>query len=206
MKKLAIGCFVVLLVAAVAGGGIVYFKVIKPGMQMAGTFIELGEQFRELDRQIENRRPWDPPEGTELTEAQLGRFLSAQRLIRERLAGRLDELNRKYKTIEQELKASGGQAGIREILGAYGDLGTLLLEAKKAQVEALNAQQFSPEEYAWVRNRVYAALGQPVAQLDLSGASTGEAGWPSVSEQTRALVEPHREELLEMAPIAWFGL
>lgn len=48
----------------------------------------------------------------------------------------------------------------------------MLLEAKRAQVEALNAVGFSKSEYEWVRNQLYAAAGVDLAQLDLEGLAS----------------------------------
>ena len=206
MKNFAIGCFAVLLIAAVAGGGIAYFKVIKPGMEMAGSFMKFGEEFEQLEKQVDNRRDFTPPSDRVVSEEQLQRFLAAQQQIETRMQGRFDELKNKYETLEQELKADNSKAGIGDILGAYGDVGGLLLDGKRAQVEALNAQDFSLGEYAWVRDQVYRALGESVAV-----ASFGNSGVPTeyrgqVPQETVERVEPHREELMRSLVIAWWGL
>jgi hypothetical protein len=77
--------------------------------------------------------------------------------------------------------------------------------SKRNQVEALNRHDFSLQEYAWVRQQAYQALGQQVnvASLEQIGA-TRPAQY--ASDQALALVEPHREQLAEMYVLAWFGL
>src|SRR6056297_1285330 len=82
MKKFAIGCFGVLVVLAVVGGGIAWFKVIKPGMEFAGGIAELGQQYSALNDSIENRSGFTPPDDGALSQARFDRFLVAQRAMR----------------------------------------------------------------------------------------------------------------------------
>ncbi len=207
MKNFAIGCLAVLVVLAVAGGGIAWFKVIKPGMEFAGGIAELGREYSELNESIENRSGFTPPAGGELDEDRFHRFLAAQRQMRNELEGRLEELQNKYEALEAEIEQRGGQAGIGDMMEAYGDLTGLLIDAKRAQVEALNAQDFSLPEYTWVRDQVYRAIGESVAVAAISNGAgqTGEYK-ASIPEATREMVEPHREELLEGHALAWWGL
>ena len=203
MGKFMVGCLVVVLVLLVAGGTTAYFFVIKPGMEFAGDVARMGEEFQELNDDIVNTGDFSPPRDATVSEAQFRRFLSTQRYMRDRLAERLQELDRKYEAMKDE--SGQEEMGIKEMAQAYRDLGELILSAKRAQVEALNAQQFSLAEYTWVRNRVYRAIGQSVAV-----AAVGEKGpgtVPSrVAPATVEMVEPHREELMETHALAWFGL
>ena len=49
------------------------------------------------------------------------------------------------------------------------DISNIYMEARRAQVDALNGQKFSDAEYTWVRNRIYEAAGMEVASgIDLS--------------------------------------
>jgi len=207
MKKFAIGCFAVLVVVAIAGGGIAWFKVIKPGMEFAGGIAELGKQYSELNESIENRAGYTPPATGELGEATFQRFLAAQRQMRGDLEGRLEELQSKYEALEQEIDEGGGQAGISDMMGAYSDLTGLLIDAKRAQVQAINDQNFSLQEYNWVRDQVYRAIGESVAVAAVAANpnSSGEFQ-ATVPESTREMVEPHREELMQSHVLAWWGL
>ena len=207
MKKFAIGCFAVLVVLAVAGGGIAWFKVIKPGMEFAGGIAELGKQYSELNESIENRAGYTPPADGELDEDAFQRFLAAQRQMRSDLEGRLKELQTKYEALEQEIDQRGGQAGISDMMGAYSDLTDLLIDAKRAQVEAINDQNFSLQEYNWVRDQVYRAIGESVAVAAIAAnPGTSNEFQASVPEATRQMVEPYREELMESYVLAWWGL
>lgn len=206
MKNFAIGCFAVLLIAAVAGGGIAYFKVIKPGMEMAGSFMKLGEEFESLNKQVDNTRNFAPPGDNLLDEDQLQRFLAAQQQIEQRMAGRFEELKAKYEDLESKLKADGSTAGLGDILGAYGDLGGLLIDGKRAQVEALNDHGFSLGEYAWVRDQAYRAMGESIAVASFGNSGVQTEYKTTIPQETRDMVEPHREQLMRSMVIAWWGL
>ena len=207
MKNFAIGCFAVLVVLAVAGGGIAWFKVIKPGMEFAGGVAELGKQYSELNESIENRAGYTPPADGELGEDTFQRFLAAQRQMRTELEGRLEELQSKYEALEKEIDERGGQAGIGDMIGAYSDLTDLLIDAKRAQVEAINDQDFSLQEYNWVRDQVYRAIGESVAVAAIAANRNASGEFQAtVPEATREMVEPHREELMKAHVLAWWGL
>jgi len=206
MKKFAIGCFGLLVVLAVAGGGITWFKVIKPGMEFAGGIAELGQQYSELNDSIDNRSGFTPPADGALNEGAFNRFLAAQRAMRNRLEGRLQELEQKYKALEEEVDQRGGQASIADMMGAYSDLTDLLIEAKRAQVDALNSQGFSLQEYNWVRGQVYRALGESVAVAAIGENGSAQGINTTVSDVTREMVAPHREELMQAHALAWWGL
>lgn len=209
MKNFVIGCFGVLVLAVLAGGGIVWFKYgddITAGVNTITGWATLAPELEKLNESIENRSGFNPPSTGVLSEQTFNRFLAAQRSMRGQLQGRLEELQQKYEAMEQEIDERGGQASISDMMNAYGDLTTLLIDAKRAQVNALNAQDFSLQEYNWVREQVYRALGEAVAV-----AAIGESGAVSdyettIPETTRELVAPHREELMESHVLAWWGL
>lgn len=207
MKKFAIGCFAVLVVVAIAGGGIAWFKVIKPGMEFAGGIAELGKQYTELNESIENRSGYTPPGDGVLNEDAFQRFLAAQRQMRSDLEGRLEELQSKYEALEKEIDERGGQAGISDMMGAYSDLTDLLIDAKRAQVEAINDHNFSLQEYNWVRDQVYRAIGESVAVAAIAANPNASSEFQAtVPEATRKMVEPYREELMKSHVLAWWGL
>jgi hypothetical protein len=88
----------------------------------------------------------------------------------------------------------------------------LIVDAKEAQVDALNANGFSLGEYAWVRGQVIRAAGFSAYQVDLAAlAADGdddlvrelEADVPAANV---ALVAPYAEELEQFLPLAAFGL
>jgi len=210
MKNFAIGCAAVLVILTVAGVGVVWFKFgddISAGIDAVQGVAKLAPQFEELNDSIENRASYAPPADGELSEDAFQRFLAAQRQMRTELEGRLEELQSKYEALEQEIDERGGQAGISDMMGAYGDLADLLVDAKRAQVEAINDHDFSLQEYNWVRDQVYRAIGESVAVAAIAANPTASTAFQaSVPEATREMVEPHREELMKAHVLAWWGL
>jgi len=233
-KKIALGCAVVLLVALVAGGVAFYHFVYKPGKEMfvAGKeYVEslsgLGEVV-ELEEEVDDRSAYAPPESGELEAEQVERFLAVQRTVRDDLGTRWDDLTRKY-----ESRPEGREPTLQEVLGFWGDLTETAKAAKRAQVEALNEQGYSSDEYRWVKRQVYAAAGAEALAVDLSQVveavqegrfddlremaerygrgGEGEdvvGGEPPdwVPRRNVELVEPHRDELRRAAPLALLGV
>jgi hypothetical protein len=209
MKKFAIGCFAVLVVLTLAGVGIVWFKFgddISAGLDAVQGAAQLATEFEELNDSVENRSTFEAPADGALSERQFDRFMATQRQMRNEMEGRLEELQQKYESMEQEIDERGGQASISEMMGAYSDLTGLLIEAKRAQVAALNAQGFSLQEYNWVRQQVYRALGESVAVAAIAESGAVAQMQTQVPESTREMVAPHREELMESYVLAWWGL
>jgi negative regulator of genetic competence, sporulation and motility len=205
MPKILVGCLVVLLVVVVGGGTAGYFLVVKPAYQFATDVGGFASEFQELNQSVERGGAYAPPADGQLTPEQFQRFLVAQRDMREGMQQRLGELDEKWQEMRADLERRDREPNIVEMVTAYRDLGDLLLEAKRNQVAALNRYQFSLQEYAWVRNQVYMAMGEEVAV-----AAFGEQGHPQrqrqVSDEVLELVSGHREELMEGYALAWFGL
>lgn len=204
MGKFLVGCLVVVLVLLIGGGTAGYFFIIKPGIEYARDYAGMAEEFQELNESIVNSEDYAPPAGTTVSEEQFQRFLAAQRRVRSQMENRLQELDEKYEAMKGEDRQE--EMGVKEMAEAYKDLGGLLLEAKRVQVDALNQQDFSLDEYTWVRNRIYRAIGQSVAVATMGDQESASNQSMQVAEATVAMVEPHREELMENHVLAWFGL
>ena len=69
MKKLAIGCGVVVLVLGVAGAGVAFY-LYRQVSSTISQFAELG-QVPDLERSVRNREPFTPPASEELTDSQI---------------------------------------------------------------------------------------------------------------------------------------
>lgn len=205
MQKFLIGCGALVLLLVVGGGTAGYFFVIKPGWEFVSEVGEFTTEFQNLNKQIERTERFVPPSDGQLDPDRFQRFLVAQRDMRSQLEGELQSLDSKWEEIKQDMAAEGRDANVLEVFTAYRDLGGLLLTAKAAQVQVLNRYQFSLDEYVWTRNQTFRALGEQVAV-----AAVGDQGQPALSGQASdevlALVEPHREELMQSYVMAWFGL
>ncbi len=205
MPKFLLGCLVVLAVLAIGGGTAGYFLVIKPAYDFATDVGGFATEFGELNEQIQRQPRYEPPADGMVTEDQFERFLAAQRDIRTGMAGQLSELKEKWEEMQAEIDEADRDANIVELVTAYRDLSELILDAKRNQVAALNAHDFSLQEYVYVRNQTFRALGEDVAV-----ASFGEQGAPQrarqVPDEVLEMVRPHREELMEGYALAWFGM
>nr|MBA3231297.1 hypothetical protein [Acidobacteriota bacterium] len=155
MKKLALGCGVVVLLLAIAGAGVAYYVY----RQIGATITQFAEfaQVPDLERGVRNRAAFTPPVSGELTEQQVERLVRVQNRIRERLGERFAEFEQRHKTLLEKDRANA--LDLPEVFAMYRGLATAWMDAKRQQVEALNEVSFSLEEYRWVRDRSYSALG-----------------------------------------------
>ena len=216
MKKFAIGCLIVVAVLGVAlgvGGYLFYSNFVKP---YAGSFKQLAE-LPDLDKQITNTTPFRVPDSGELSDEMVKRFIKVQEQLQAKLGPRMDELKAKYDQLDKGMKSENRKASFSEAMTAMKDLTSVLVEAKKAQVQALNEAGYSLREYSWVRNRVYEAVGIVPGTFDIGEMArrgrAGEAvGRPEVREpeevpaKNKTLVAPYQKQLEQWAPLAFFGL
>jgi hypothetical protein len=213
MKKLAIGCLVVLVVFAVVGGIGAYWMYNK-AKGMVSSLSQL-QEIPKVEAQVQNKAEFTAPGNGELSGDQVARYMAVQKTIKDRLGARLTDLDAKYKALNGK---NEGAASFGDGIDALKDLGSLVLEAKKVQVDALNAQRFSLAEYSWTRRSVYQAAGVPLSvdfEQVIRSAQAGqtptketmtEAVTGPVPDKNKELVAPHVEALRENAGLAFFGL
>ncbi len=215
MKKVAIGCGVVLLLGMIGVSVAFYFVYIKAReyTQSLRQFAEIAE----LDKSVANRASFHAPANGELTEDAVRRFVAVQESMSAKLGPRIQELTERSNQLQRRQESEHRDATPVEVISVVKDLMGLILQAKNAQVEALNASHFSLEEYDWVRRRVYAAAGMPLAQINFDNLPEAIKNGGTVSSEPRsldadvpprnkALVEPYLPKLKDWAPFAFFGL
>jgi hypothetical protein len=216
MKKLAVGCGLVVLVTGVAAAGIAYYLYRQVSSTVA-QFAELA-QVADLERGVRNRAAFVPPSSEELTDSQIEKLLQVQSEVRRRLGERMTAFEAKYKALSQKENASIGDAPA--LLRAYSDLAATWIDAKRGQVEALNTAGLSLDEYRWVRDQAYRALGMPFVDLDIGklvdqarrGVTSETPGQlrgsiePAGPESNRTRVEKVKKQLEENLALASFGL
>lgn len=207
------GCLGVVLVLVLAVGVAAWWFVLRPLQQMAGVVEEVAA-IQELDQRVTNRSAFAAPEDGTLSEAQVERYVAVLTTVRTDLDRNLQTLQRRYEDLD-------GRApelmDIPRLAGAYLDLFRLLVQAKEAQVEALNAEGFSVAEYQWVRSQVVAAVGIPGVGYDIGSFAQAFADGrdptaasavpaPTVTPANRELVEPYADELDDVAFLVLLGL
>lgn len=221
MQKLLIGCLVIVVLCAVGLGiaGYLGYRAAQPALQQAREYVtNLGRlsELSDLEQQIANRSTFSAPASGELTEAQVEDFVRVQTHMRQGLGSRMQEIEAKYKGLSSD---SERQPTPSELFSALGDVAGLFVDARRYQVEALNAEGLSQAEYDWVKGRVYAAAGMQIAsgfdlrqieQMARDGAAQVgveplEVPSPDVPDKNRELVKPHMEQMKDWLPLAFFG-
>jgi hypothetical protein len=221
MKKLLVGCLVIVVLGAVALGVGAYFvyRAATPYIEDARAALRGLSELGELEKDIKNTTPHTPPQSGELTEAQLQRFARVQDHVRTTLGQRMKEFESKYEHLKSQ-NQGGNQPSFTEAMAALRDLASVFLDARRYQVDALNKEGFSQSEYSWVRNRVFEAAGIEAANMiDLGqleravreGTGMEDFSAPrvptrDVPEKNRELVKPYLQQMDQWIPLAFFGL
>lgn len=221
MKKILTGCLIVLVIALIGFGvaGYYAYRFARPMIESAGDYVSKASEISRLGDRVANKTPYVPPANGELTASQVERFVAVQGRVRTELGDRWAEIEAKSAEIRK--KTEGKQdlsfAEVREI---FSGIAGLYMEARRAQVGALNIHKFSDGEYTWVKRRVYEAAGMQVASsVDFSAledlAREGaqktstklpDLPMPEVPAANIKLVQPHLAQLKEWIPMAVLGL
>ncbi|HET6578364.1 MAG TPA: hypothetical protein VFG66_08575 [Gemmatimonadales bacterium] len=215
MKQLAIGCAVLLGLGIAGGAAASYLTYRKVTSTFAG-FAEIGT-LPELERSVRKQGSYTPPASGEPSRAQVEQVLAVQQAVRARLGTRADEFDHRYRRLLAQDRATA--ADLPDLVSAYRDLAAAYVHGKRAQVDALNRAGLSLEEYRWTRAQMYAALGMPLMDIDVSrmieDVKAGRQPETPVYQMTVAptgspvvqrLVEAHRRALEANAGLAIFGL
>ena len=215
MKKFAIGCAIILVIGGIALAGVTYYAYTK-GKAALTQLAELGK-VGDIERDVKNRTAFTAPDSREITASQLDRLVQVQTKVRERIGASGAAIERNYKSLIDKKDAT--ITDLPALLGAYGDMARALVDAKRAQVEAMNEVNFSLEEYRWVRTETYRALGAPFVDMDVTriverSKASGDPGVISFNgaagdkgpEANVKLVEKYRKKLEDYLALASFGL
>ena len=220
MKKILVGCLVVLVIAIVGFGvaGFYAYRWAKPLIQSTGDYLDRARAMARLSDEVNNKSAYTPPASGELTQAQVDRFVAVQTRVRDELGARWAEIETKSAQIGAKTRENNGQLALSEMASVFSDLSGIYMDARRAQVNALNVQKFSDAEYTWVRRRVYEAAGVEMAgSIDLSkleqlareGMQNPTLSFPDIPKPPQsnvALVKPHLAKVKEWVPLAVLGL
>jgi len=221
VKKLLIGCLVLLVLGGIvaAVGSYFLYRAASGVVERAQNYLQGMNELGELEKQITNRAPHVPPASGELTEDQVQRFVRVQDSVRASLGQRFEEIEKKYEHLKGGPDANR-QPSVTEMMTALGDLANLFVQARRFQVNALNHERFSQDEYSWVRDQIFQAAGVDVAsRIDLrkieesirqntgiDDISAPEMPTLKVPEKNRELVKPHLDKMDQWIPLVFFGL
>jgi len=216
-KKIVLGCLGVGVLVIVVGGYFVYTLLIKPVTESMNVL----KDIHEANERIVDRTPYQPPATGEMTEEQVERFVAVQSTIRQGLEDRFAEFQQKYEELGEDWEDR--DPSVREIMDAWGGIVKLYRDAKRIQVDALNSEDFSLEEYRFVQRSFYDALGYEIFAFNVDqvakAASEGDFDfdlgefeeerkryYDEVPEKNRELVAPYTESADTWIIFAWWGL
>lgn len=223
MKKLLFGCLGILVLAAIlfAVSGYFLYRAASPMLDSARSYLSNLSKISELDKEVVNQSPYGAPANSELTESQVQRFARVQDSVKQSLGQRMNEIEEKYKRFKGNAD-NREQPSFSDMLSALNDLAGVFTQARRYQVDALNAEKFSQSEYTWVRDRVFQAAGKEVVSgVDLkrigeqirnnTGGTVDVSRAPSVPlppvpDKNRELVKPYLDRMDSWVPLAFFGL
>ena len=222
MKKILLGCGIVIVIAMVGFGAAAFYayRAMKPVIDNAANYMEKARVAERLGAAIDNKTPFPPPESGELSRTQVERFLAVQTRVRIELGDKWDEVEKKSAAIKARTDQNRNDWTLSEFTQVFNDIANIWIEARRSQVEALNVQKFSEAEYQWVRARVYEAAGVHLAgNMNLSmiealardnasktGIEIPEVELPKIPEKNVELVKPHVANIKEWIPMAVLGL
>lgn len=221
MKKLLVGCLIVLVIALIGFGvaGYYAYRLARPMIESAGDYMDRAREMARLGDRVANKSPFEPPKNGELSKAQVERFLAVQARVHDELGDRWSAIEAKSAEIREKTK-DNKDLTFAEFTGVFSDLANIYVEARRAQVNALNIHKFSDAEYSWVRMRVYEAAGVEIAGgIDMSKfeelaretsqrtkVTMPDLPRPEVPEANIALVKPHLATVKAFLPLAFLGL
>ena len=215
MKKLAIGCGVIVLVIGVAASILFYVAASRARSYLRESGVL--ESIETLGKGVTNTTPFTPPASGELTADMVKRFAAVQDAMVAKLGGRFQELaamqdDMLRRQAAEHRKSTPGE-DFKDVSASMG----FVLQAQGAWIDALNQQRFSMDEYQWVRGRVYTAAGLTVTELsDRNALNTAKEGGvvtrpiagsgDPVSQRNKELVAPFIPTLRKSVVLAFFGL
>ena len=221
MKKLLVGCLGILVLGAIVLGVGLYFvyRAATPLIDDARGYLAGMSQLEEIEREITNTAPYAAPPSGELTAPQVQRFVRVQQHVRASLGQRFKEIEVKYAHLKGEGESTT-RVGFADMVNSLRDITNVYVDARRYQVEALNKEGFSQEEYAWVSERMFQAAGMEISsRIDLrkleeavrrgTGAENITADRiprPNVPPKNRELVKPYVDQMDEWLPLVFFGL
>ena len=220
-SRLWIGCAIAVVVACVGLGVFMYFGVYRPARSVMGD-LDQASRLRAMNDSVENREPYLKPLNGELTADQLARFSRVQSGIHASLGSDYPLLEERAARLRGLTATQPGETkpqrlGVRDAILAFRGLGPVMLRAKEIQVNALNVERFSVEEYRWVREHFYRSLGfsRTGAYFEDFAAEVkegkgmnipSEEGLPPEPERNKELATAYSDSVRAWFPLLVFGL
>ena len=219
-SRLWVGCAIAALVACIAFGFLVYFGVYRPARSVMGDLDQVA-RLKAMNDGVTNRESFVKPANGELDPDQLARFARVQSGIHAGLGSDYSLLEERAAKLRGLTVTDGDmkphRLGVREAIMAFHGIGPAMTRAKELQVNALNVEHFSVEEYRWVREHFYRSLGfsrtgayfEDFAAQVKAGKGMDvptEADLPPEPERNKSLATAYSDSVRAWFPLLVFGL
>lgn len=159
MKKVAIGCLIILGILVVGGGGLAIWGWGKIS-DMVGEFTEFTSEMQEVHQATPRDRNFQPPEDGLLTERQVSQLVAVESNIHQTMSVLIERHEERYSQLKALMEEDGRDPNLGELLQGGRDVAAILRGYKTSQVEALQQQNLSLEEYSWMRATAVRNLSQ----------------------------------------------
>ena len=220
-SRLWVGCAIATVVACVVLGVLMYFGVYRPARSVMGD-LDQASRLRAMNDGVVNRETYLKPLNGELTADQVSRFTRVQSGIHAGLGTEYPLLEERAARLRGLTAAQPGEMkpqrlGVRDAILAFRGIGPVMVRAKEIQVNALNIERFSVEEYRWVREHFYRSLGfsrtgayfEDFAAEVKAGKGMSvpsEEGLPPEPEHNKELARAYSDSVRAWFPLLVFGL
>lgn len=209
-KILLIAGGVILLVVG-AVGTVFYVRIYRP---IASPLMAMAGGLSLEERRLQNIAEFLPPPSGELSADQATRFAAVEEKVEHRLEARVSILALNQADLEEA--SDTGTLSVPIALKAFGRIKAAYLDAKLTQIEAMNLEHFSKQEFEWVRRQLYDAAGLRLSQVDVSEVVAGVPDAAVVvrtfdttghaAEHNQRLAQPLAAKLEMWAALGFFGL
>ncbi len=222
MKKILAGCLIIAVIAMIGFGVAAFYayRAMKPVIDNASNYMDKAREVARLGEGVRIKSAFEPPKNGELTAQQVERFVAVQTRVRDDLSDRWELVEKKSAELKAKAAEKSGDWTMAEFTSVFSEIASIWVDARRAQVNAINVQRFSEADYEWVRRRVYEAAGVELASgMDLSkiealardqaaknGVEIPPMNLPEVPEANVRLVKPHAAKIKEWMPLAALGL
>ena len=216
--KWAIGCgsaLIILIIFLSVGG---YFAIKFVGGKIVGASSEFKRlsEIVTLDKEIVNQSTYTPPEDGLMSLEQRDTLVRIQSEINDILGPDQEQIIKEFIELAKETDSANDIKKLPKLISLSRKLVGPLHRAKEAQIDAINREGISMEEYEWLRAQAMIVFDIPVVQfnlkelLDQSKAGTDipskASEIPISHPQNRKLLENHEALLRKTLPLSVVGL
>jgi len=154
------------------------------------------KKIGEAEQAVKNQASFTAPVDGKLSPAQVTSFVAVQQMILDKMGADFALMEEKYSKMAKQDSAQPNDTNLKDVMGAYSDITSLMAKAKEAQVAGLNAQGMSTEEYRWIRDQVSAAL--PFIAMD-APAPVADAKQDMATPEETATVPVDKDAIAKAA-------